>query len=125
MRRATHTFASDSAAVGRARRVVVATLASWGAPLDQNLLLVVSELMTNAVRHGRGVVDLTVACDERRVRLEVHDEGGPTLPAFRRPELRGGVVGGFGLRLVDAIVDDWGVDHNGGTRVWAEAALGS
>lgn len=123
MRRATHTFASDSAEVGRARRVVGATLTSWGAPVDQNLLLVVSELMTNAVRHGRGVVQVTVACDEGRVRLEVHDEGGATLPAFRRPQLRGGDVGGFGLRMVDAIADDWGIDHNGGTRVWAEARV--
>lgn len=125
MRRATHTFANHSAEVGRARRAVGATLESWGAPVDQNLLLVVSELMTNAVRHGSGVVELTLACDDHRIRLEVHDEGSATLPAFRSPQTGGVDVGGFGLRLVDALADDWGIDHNGGTKVWAERAFGT
>lgn len=125
MRRATHTFANDPTEVGRARRVLGANLGSWGAPVDPNILLAVSELMTNAVRHGRGVVQLTVAYDEQRLRIEVHDEGGATVPEFRDPQTGGVDIGGFGLHLVDAIADDWGIEHNGGTRVWFEAALGT
>lgn len=119
MRSATHTFASDPAEIGRARRAVTASLRSWGASPEPGLLLVVSELMTNAVSHGRGHVHVTVSLDDKRVRIEVHDQGAG-LPAFRDPEVAGTGVGGFGLHLVDALSDDWGIDKDGGTRVWAE-----
>lgn len=119
MRSATHTFASDTAEIRRARQAVSASLRSWGTAPDPNTMLVVSELMTNAVRHGRGVVHVTVSIDERRVRVEVHDQGAG-LPAFREPETTGTSVGGFGLHLVDALAEDWGIEKGMGTRVWAE-----
>jgi anti-sigma regulatory factor (Ser/Thr protein kinase) len=119
MRRTTYTFASDTVEIGRARRSVEDTLASWGVRVDADLALLVSELMTNAVRHGRGTVHLALEVDDRRVRVEVHDEGAG-LPRARTPQLSGSRVGGFGLNLVAAIADDWGVDPVGGTRVWAE-----
>jgi hypothetical protein len=60
-----------------------------------------------------------VSLDERRVRVEVHDQGA-WLPAFRQPETSGTGVGGFGLHLVDALAEDWGIEKGIGTRVWAE-----
>ncbi len=119
MRSATHTFASETAEIRRARQAVSASLRSWGAAPDPNTMLVVSELMTNAVRHGLGVVHVTVSIDDRRVRVEVHDQGAG-LPAFREPETSGTGVGGFGLHLVDALAEDWGIEKGVGTRVWAE-----
>lgn len=119
MRSATHTFASDPVEIGRARRAVRASLRSWGVLPEPGFLLVVSELMTNAISHGRGHVHVTVSLHDRRVRIEVHDQGAG-LPAFRDPQVVGTGVGGFGLHLVDALSDDWGIDKDGGTRVWAE-----
>jgi anti-sigma regulatory factor (Ser/Thr protein kinase) len=88
------------------------------------LRLMVSELVTNAVRHGRsrrGLLELSVAMDERTVRLEVSDGGAGFIPPGRVPGL--GEAGGWGLVLVDRLADRWGVDADPQTRVWAERRL--
>ena len=116
-------FAREASEIGRARRLVLATLRSWGVPVDQQtLLLVTSELMTNAVRHGDGVVCLVVRAADDRVRIEVHDTGAGTA-APREAVTSGPGVGGFGLHMVEALADAWGVEHGAGTVVWAETAI--
>lgn len=85
-----------------------------------DVVLLVSELVTNAVRHaevdaGRPVL-LTVWADEEEVRVEVHDEGQGPGPQPRTPEP--GVAGGWGLRLVADLADRWGVEREAGTTVW-------
>jgi anti-sigma regulatory factor (Ser/Thr protein kinase) len=82
--------------------------------------LLVSELVTNAVRHGvdrRGSVELTLRMADDCVRVEVTDGGVGFAPPIRPDP---GEPGGWGLVVVDELVDRWGVDRAGGTRVWFE-----
>ena len=84
--------------------------------------LLVSELVTNSVRHGRlGLsqwIDLCVETTPRSVRVSVTDAG----VGFDRPEgpPRPGDPSGWGLYLVDQMADRWGVTHDGRTEVWFE-----
>jgi len=86
--------------------------------------LVVSELVTNAVRHScvsdGGLVVLFVELTGTMVRLEVTDPGCSSLIAPRAPDLENG--GGFGLHVVRALSERWGLEQvaTGGTRVWAQ-----
>jgi anti-sigma regulatory factor (Ser/Thr protein kinase) len=81
--------------------------------------LLVSELVSNAVRHGSGSVVLVVTCDSGGVRVEVHDES-PDLPFV--VESGPLMEGGAGLRIVATLASSWGVDprRDGqpGKRVW-------
>ena len=84
--------------------------------------LLVSELVTNSVRHaGQPVgtpVHIRVAADDGVVRVEVEDHGQGAV-RLRAPDPR---HGGFGLHLLDLLVARWGVSHEHGTRVWFELA---
>jgi anti-sigma regulatory factor (Ser/Thr protein kinase) len=87
------------------------------------LRLLVSELVTNSVRHVSGSdepVELAVRIGNRAIRVEVRDGGSGFKPG--RPEPRG-ADGGFGLYLVERMASRWGVDTRDGTRVWFELDL--
>lgn len=120
-RRTREVFAGVPEAIPRARHLVADRLRAWG--LDgfvDAIELAVAELVTNAVRHGKGPIELVVAMLPDRVRLEVHDHGGGQ-PAIRPIRRTGPAMGGWGLRMVDQIVDAWGTDvHPGRTVVWIE-----
>ena len=78
--------------------------------------LLVSELVTNAVKYGSGPVELHVETgDDLRSRFTISDAGGGDTPAVR--EAGGRLAGGYGLHLVDRIADDWGVKH-ASMHVW-------
>jgi anti-sigma regulatory factor (Ser/Thr protein kinase) len=80
--------------------------------------VVVSELVTNAVLHGGGCVELNLAAHDERVVIAVAD-GSAVVPRRRDPDQ----AGGRGLRLIEALAVGWGVhDHEGGKRVWVEMA---
>jgi serine/threonine-protein kinase RsbW len=86
------------------------------------LRLLVSELVTNCVRHaGSGdgaAVELALRVEPTTIRVEVHDRGmGFEPPATPRPR---GADGGYGLFLVERMASRWGVDTRDGTRVWFE-----
>ena len=85
----------------------------------RDVRLLVSELVTNAVRHAEGaVVRLVVALDGSRLRIEVHDPGrGFELKPPPDDPLR---ASGWGLVLVEELADRWGIDHDPRTRVWFE-----
>lgn len=106
----------DASAPSVARTTVRRRL---GAQLDAtrlgDLAVVVSELVTNAVRHGRGAITMRLQLDDGTVRGEVVDEGG----GFEREIRRRGPaeVGGRGLAVVDGLTTRWGV-HEGTTHVW-------
>jgi anti-sigma regulatory factor (Ser/Thr protein kinase) len=85
-------------------------------PALEDALLVVTELVTNAVLHGRGVPVLRLRTGAARLRIEVSDES--PRPPKRRTS---GADGGWGLALVDRLAADWGVVRAGrGKVVWCE-----
>jgi anti-sigma regulatory factor (Ser/Thr protein kinase) len=79
--------------------------------------LLVSELVTNAIRHGHGDISLSACVDEDRLRVEVVDEGSGFDHHLRRGDFAH--VGGWGLDIVDDVSSRWGV-HEGTTHVWFE-----
>jgi anti-sigma regulatory factor (Ser/Thr protein kinase) len=106
----------------RARDEIRALASALGEERAEDATLLVSELVTNAVKYGgEGPVEIVVHRDGGRARFTVRDHGGPgPLPEIREPGKAGG---GHGLRLVDSISDRWGVEH-GSTIVWFEFDLG-
>ncbi|BCJ50869.1 ATP-binding protein [Actinoplanes sp. NBRC 14428] len=104
-------------APGAARRAVTAVLAGWGYRDEtwlEQAAVVVSELVTNAVRHGGGCVELRVESHDDEVIVSVAD-GSSVVPRRREPDS----TGGRGLALIEAMAERWGVrDHQGGKQVW-------
>jgi anti-sigma regulatory factor (Ser/Thr protein kinase) len=83
----------------------------------ETLRLLVSELVTNAVRHGDGSEPVQVRAHwNAEVRVEVCDNGHGFTPTPRFGRLD--EPGGFGLYLVGQLADRWGVDTQDGTTVW-------
>jgi anti-sigma regulatory factor (Ser/Thr protein kinase) len=93
--------------VRHARRITRTALAAWGATdLVDSAEMVVSELVTNAMRYGSGPVDLTLALTETGLRVSVTDEG-TALPSAR--EAGEDAVGGRGLQIVRLLAESWDV----------------
>ncbi|WP_431950705.1 ATP-binding protein [Actinacidiphila sp. bgisy167] len=90
----------------------------------EDVLLVVSELVTNACLHAGGPEELRLFRRAKALRLEVAD-GGVGSPAPRTPH-RAGRPGGHGMFIVQRLCLDWGVVRHGdgrpGKTVWAEVA---
>jgi sigma-B regulation protein RsbU (phosphoserine phosphatase) len=87
----------------------------------EDVKLLVSELVTNAVRHPReeGPIDLALEFQGRQLRVEVSDPGG----GFSKPQVGApppGALGGRGLLIVDRVASSWGVTPGTPTRVWFE-----
>ncbi len=92
-------------------------------PVWEDLRLLVTEVVTNGVRHGsqRGPVTVVVQVGDKVVRTEVSDCGrGFSPPAAPMPHADG--TGGWGLQLVDRVAAAWGVHVDGETCVWFELA---
>lgn len=86
-------------------------------PRYDDLALVVSELVSNSVRHsGQESVSISLKKQDNRVRLEVRDPG----PGF---DLDQPVGDGRGLKIVSRIADAWGIENDGNCTVWVELAL--
>ena len=79
----------------------------------EDVSLMVSELVTNALHHGTGTITLRVDTEADAIRVEVSDEGNAALAPSPNP----GAHGGWGLRIVEQLADDWGV-LEGSTKVW-------
>jgi anti-sigma regulatory factor (Ser/Thr protein kinase) len=120
----THVVLADvSESVPRARHLVRRRLREWRLEgLVTALELAVGELVANAIRYGKGPIEVILATLPGRVRLEVRDRGGGR-PAMRTTHESGPAVGGWGLHLVDQLVDRWGAHSvRGETTVWVEKA---
>jgi anti-sigma regulatory factor (Ser/Thr protein kinase) len=121
-------LALDVQAPGAARVVVANCLGDRvAASVFRDAQLLVSELVTNSVCHS-GVpagseVIVSVDLTPGMVRLDVEDPGHAGTVALRAPEAGSG--GGYGLNLVQALSERWGMERvaEGGTRVWAQLAL--
>lgn len=110
---------NDTTASTVARRAVreVAVDGTDGGALD-DFLVIVSELVTNAVEHGEGPVHLTLESEPARLAVSVvdHHRCLPRIADPHEDETRG-----RGLRIVDALAEAWGVtfSRDNGKVVWA------
>jgi sodium/proline symporter len=98
------------------------TLDEWHLSLAlDGVVLVVDELVTNAVRHGAGPITLVLTHTADIVHVQVSDDSSD-IPVERRP--RNGHLGGRGLAIVAALARSWGTRLHavGGKTVWADLA---
>ena len=115
----------DVSAPAIARSAVAEQLIAFGldGSFGQTIVLLVSEVVSNAVRHSNGPEDAPISLDatvtDRSVRVAVTDAGGGFQPRPRDPERLGE---GYGLYLVAKAASAWGVESEGGTTVWFELA---
>ncbi len=115
----------DVSAPARARSAVSERLGELGleGPDGQLLVLLVSEVVTNAVRHSSGPPDATIrllaTADGQRIRVAVTDPGEGFTPRRRDPER---LEDGYGLYLLEKAAASWGVETEEGTTVWFELA---
>jgi anti-sigma regulatory factor (Ser/Thr protein kinase) len=111
-------------AAGRAREEVVAPNGKVQASVRDELLLLLTELVTNAVRHGGAVdgvpVEVAVAESGHGLRVAVTDPG----PGFEWHGRQAGTApreSGYGLYLVDRVAHRWGIERGeSSTTVWFE-----
>ena len=76
--------------------------------------LLTTELASNAARHGGEPIGMSVSVEEGELRVSVHDHGSGFDPADENIR-----SSGSGVRLVEALASDWGVEHDDeGTEVW-------
>lgn len=115
-----HTPSSVSAV----RRQLCAELLASGVyeEIAEDATVIVSELISNALRHARPLPSGEIRVDWCRqgdlIRLAVSDGGAMTEPRRARPTLSS--LGGRGLSIVETLAERWGVLHeDGGTTVWA------
>ncbi|MFI5794445.1 SpoIIE family protein phosphatase [Streptomyces sp. NPDC051677] len=107
-----------------ARRFTRRTLRAWGVTdaLMDSALLVVSELVTNALVHTGGQVRLDITLINQRLRVAVTDVS-PRTPV-KPTDLGWEATGGRGILLVEAVSEAWGtVPVSGGKQVWSELLL--
>ncbi|MCT7355006.1 ATP-binding protein [Streptomyces sp. 15-116A] len=118
------------AGVGQARHRMRAQLRAGGVPdsVIDDAVLILSELLSNACKHGRPLGDAPAGdgdvraawrVDQQgRLVVEVTDGGGPTRPAPSTPSVT--AHGGRGLNIIAALADDWGVRDEvpGEVTVW-------
>lgn len=105
----------------RLRRVLRSSLTFWGFPaLIDSAELLLTELVTNALCHGRGsAIEVGVFFRGGRLVIEVED-GCPTRPQLRHAGQW--EEGGRGLFLVESVADAWGVSADG-TTTWCTLPL--
>ncbi|MEU6705018.1 ATP-binding protein [Streptomyces wuyuanensis] len=87
----------------------------------EDVLMVVSELVTNACLHAGGPLELVLNCTSERLRIEVSDAS--PVPPRPRPHADPAVPGGHGLVVLGRLSRAWGsVPRDSGKTVWAEVA---
>ncbi|MEZ3183032.1 ATP-binding protein [Streptomyces pimonensis] len=116
-------FPAVTASITAARHWARDCMEGFGGPLSRHRViqtaeLLVSELITNAIRHGSGPPLIRLTWNSRLLRIAVsdHSDRWPSVRATRNTE-----PGGFGMQLLERLAQRWGVTpgHPGKT-VWAE-----
>jgi anti-sigma regulatory factor (Ser/Thr protein kinase) len=120
--RASWTLPEDLSSVPAGRRLIRAQLAEWDLDRQSDLAeLLVSELVTNALRHAGGKPVLTLWFREGMLHCAVED-GNADLPPLHVPDVYD--ENGRGLQMVDLLSQFWGVEHTGtGKAVWFEVPV--
>ncbi|MER5833965.1 ATP-binding protein [Streptomyces sp. NPDC002130] len=119
-------FPAVTASIAAARHWVRDCVEGFGGPLRrhpviQTAELLVSELITNAIRHGDGPPLIRLTWTGRLLRIAVSDHSNcrPRIRATKNTE-----PGGFGMQLVERLALRWGVTpRHPGKTVWAELSL--
>jgi anti-sigma regulatory factor (Ser/Thr protein kinase) len=114
---------AGATAAANSRRFLTGVLHSWrmSEMVDGDAELLTSELVTNAVRHGREAFTVIVRYDGSWLRVEVGD-GSPAVPTLTEPGAD--ALGGRGVFLVDRLADRWGTQATAdGKRVWFDLAV--
>ena len=113
-------LAADRRAPATARESVRTTCADSLPHLVDDAVLLVSEVVTNAVKHGRAPVRLRIDCERTSVVVAV-DDANPAFPRVRRADRRR--HSGRGLVLLERLATEWGVRRiDGGKQVWFRVA---
>jgi anti-sigma regulatory factor (Ser/Thr protein kinase) len=110
-------IAADEQAPALARAFATQLLEAWNIGRAFELvLLIASELVTNAVKHGQSPITIRISTEGANVRVEVSDCGDAT-PVPRAPDANGG----FGLLLINSVCTRWGVIKTAeGKVVWCD-----
>lgn len=114
---------NDPGEVERARNLVSSSMCRWGMPDDGGVAaLLVSELVTNALRYGAQPMRMIAKHEGANLRIEVHDARGGEPPRLRRAAPDS--TTGRGMMIVDALAARWGWSEFGGEKqVWFELDL--
>ena len=112
-------FPASTASIALARNAVADRLGPTAtAALVDDVRLMVSELVTNAVVHAHSTCTVSLRIDPSAIRIEVGD-GCRQTPRMRRPEA--GEAHGRGLLIIESLADCWGVEvDDDGKTVWFE-----
>lgn len=115
-------LAGEPSAAAEARRSLAILAEKVSRDVLEDVRLLVTELITNSVRHagmnGDGAIHLKVTAERGVVRVEVEDTGVGFEPRDRSAPLT--EASGWGLYLVDKLTDRWGVTRDKATCVWFE-----
>jgi anti-sigma regulatory factor (Ser/Thr protein kinase) len=116
-------IASNPAELATARRFTESRLAEWGiGSVSEAVVLVVSELATNAMIHGHAKAELRLILDGSVLRVEVRDSS-TTVPQVK--EYSETATTGRGMVIVQALSSSWGANVGaGGKVVWCELDTG-
>lgn len=115
------TLPIDGRSVAAARGFLRNVLDGHQTIATEDAVLMISELVTNAVRHAHTRLSIMVSIANQTLRVEVHDDD-PTLPVASDPDQH--ATSGRGLRIIDGLADHWGITPNtGGKVVWFELRL--
>jgi anti-sigma regulatory factor (Ser/Thr protein kinase) len=111
-------------AAGLARRALAENAPALPQTVQDDIALLMTEIVSNAVIHGDAADDTPLELEFRRwdgrVRIDLFHPGSAFEPPESRPS-NGDSNGGWGLFLVDRIAERWGVQPDpSGTRVWFE-----
>ena len=112
-------FEASPSAIREARAFLQSAVAGRLDPeVESDLVLVMSELASNAVRHAQTPFEVAIEVDDK-IRIEVED-GSLDAPVPTAPT----DTGGRGLAIIELLCDSWGVGYRGHSKyVWCERGL--